>query len=75
MLILISEMYFGDFPGGPMAKNLPCNAGDMDSIPDPGRSHMPWNNSLCAATAEPGELQSLCTTTRENLYKRSYMMQ
>ena len=23
----------GDFPGGPEVKNLPCNAGDMGSIP------------------------------------------
>ena len=22
----------GDFPGGPVVKNLPCNAGDMVSI-------------------------------------------
>lgn len=43
-LISISEMYFGGLPGGPMDKNLPCNAGDMGSIPDLGRSHMLWNN-------------------------------
>ena len=23
---------------------LSANAGDMGSIPDPGRSHMPWNS-------------------------------
>ena len=23
----------GDFPDGPVVKNLPCNAGDMGSIP------------------------------------------
>ena len=23
----------GDFPGGPVVKNPPCNAGDMGSIP------------------------------------------
>ena len=22
----------------------PANAGEMGSIPDPGRSHMPWSN-------------------------------
>ena len=27
-----------------MAKNLPANVGDTGSIPDPGRSHMPWSN-------------------------------
>ena len=34
----------GDFPGGAVVKNLPANAGDMGSSPDPGRSHMPWSN-------------------------------
>ena len=27
-----------------MVKNSPANAGDMDSSPGPGRSHMPWSN-------------------------------
>ena len=31
-----------DFPGGPMVKNSPANAGDMDLIPDRGRSHLLW---------------------------------
>ena len=30
-----------DFPGGPVVKNLPANAGDTDSIPGPGRFHVP----------------------------------
>ena len=30
-------MYTGDVPGGPMVKNPPANAGDMGSIPGPGR--------------------------------------
>ena len=30
-----------DFPGGPVVKNLPANAWDVDSIPGPGRFHMP----------------------------------
>ena len=29
-----------DFPGGPAIKNLPANAGDTDSIPGPGSSHV-----------------------------------
>ena len=33
-----------DFPGGAVVKNPPVNAGDMGSIPGPGRSHMPWSN-------------------------------
>ena len=32
------------FPGGPVVKSPPCNAGDMGSIPGPGRSCMPWSN-------------------------------
>ena len=30
--------------GGSMVKNLPANEGDAGSVPDPGRSHMPWNS-------------------------------
>ena len=37
-------MYTGDVPGGPMVKNPPANAGDMGSIPGPGRFHMPRSN-------------------------------
>ena len=33
-----------DFPGGPVVKNPPANAGDAGSIPGPGRSHMPRGN-------------------------------
>ena len=33
-----------DFPGGAVVKNAPANAGDMGSIPGPGRSHMPQSN-------------------------------
>ena len=33
-----------DFAGGPVVKNLPCNAGDTGSIPGPGRSHMKRSN-------------------------------
>ena len=30
----------GDFPGGPVVKNPPANAGDMGLIPGLGRSHV-----------------------------------
>ena len=33
-----------DFPGSTVNKNLPANAGDTGSIPDPGRSHMLQSN-------------------------------
>ena len=32
------------FPGVPVVKNLPCNARDTGSIPDPGIRHMPRSN-------------------------------
>ena len=38
------KIQFVGFPGGPVVKNLPANAGDTGSIPDPGRSHMPQGN-------------------------------
>ena len=34
----------GVFPGGSVVKNPPTKAGDMGSVLDPGRSHMPRNN-------------------------------
>ena len=40
---LVTEQQQG-FPGGSVVKNSPANAGDIGSIPDPGRSHMPWSN-------------------------------
>ena len=33
-----------DFPGGTVVKNPPANAGDMDSNPGEGRTHMPRSN-------------------------------
>ena len=33
-----------DFPGGPVVKNPPANAGDMGSSPGRGRSDMPRGN-------------------------------
>ena len=32
---------FWDLPGFPVVKNLPANAGQMSSVPGPGRTHMP----------------------------------
>ena len=37
-----------DFPGGPVVKNLPCNARDTGSIPGPGRSLMLLSNEARA---------------------------
>ena len=33
-----------NFPGGPVVRKLPANAGDMGLVPGAGRSHMPWSN-------------------------------
>ena len=38
------KLWYRDFPGGAVVKNMPANAGDMGSSPGPGRSHMPWSN-------------------------------
>ena len=40
----LKKKIFRGFPGGAVVKNLPANAGDMGSIPGPGRSHMPRSN-------------------------------
>ena len=62
-----------DFPGGPVIKNPPCNAGNTGLIPDLGRSHTPRGQlSLCPTTIEavlePGshDYWSLRTATRES---------
>ena len=34
------------FPGSSVLKNPPAHAGDVSSIPDLGRSHMPWSNKV-----------------------------
>ena len=35
-----------------VVKNLPVIAGNMGSIPGPGRSHMPWGNKAQALPQE-----------------------
>ena len=32
-IALLKKYKIRDFPGGPMVKNLPCNSGDMGSVP------------------------------------------
>ena len=49
----------GGIPGGSVVKkkkNPPANEGDTGSIPDLGRSHMPWNNR--AGGSQPLSLRS-----------------
>ena len=40
---MFKSLFWG-FPAGAVVKNLPANAGDTDSSPGPGRSHMPRSN-------------------------------
>ena len=59
------------FSGSPVVEKAPCNAGDMGSIPDLGRSHMLWGNKaqapqllgLCSRAWEPQLLSPHVTTT------------
>ena len=37
------KSYLRDFPGGPLVKNPPANAGDMGLIPGLGGFHLPWS--------------------------------
>ena len=45
-----SNLSLRDFPGGPVVKNLPSNAGDVGSIPGQGTGipHALGQLSLCA---------------------------
>ena len=49
-----SELYWWDFPGGPVVKNLPSNAGGACSIPGQGTKipHAAEQLSPCATTTE-----------------------
>ena len=40
-VLLVVLKVTADFPDVPVVKNPPAKAGDMGSIPDPGKSHMP----------------------------------
>jgi len=40
----LNQKFVQDFPGGSLVKNPPASAGDIGSISDPGRSHMPRSN-------------------------------
>ena len=49
-----------DFPGGSVVKSPPASAGDMGSIPDPGRSHTSPSDKACVP-----QLLSLCSRAWE----------
>ena len=69
---IVSKIENQGFPSGAVVKNPPANAGDTDSSPGPGRSHMPRSNyarepqllSLRSRAHEP-QVLSPCVTTTE----------
>ena len=54
------KKWTGDFPGGPVVKNLPCIAGYVGLIPGQGNKipHVMEQLSLQATTTEPHRLWS-----------------
>ena len=44
LLQYLQTFYIKSFPGGPVVKNIPANAGDIGLIPGLGRFHIPWGN-------------------------------
>ena len=71
VLYTLSKRIVRDFPGGPVVKNPPSNAGDMGSIPGWGTKipHAPGQLSPHTTTTEPmcRKLQSPCTTDRKSV--------
>ena len=51
-LLLSSCSSSKDFPGGPVVKNLPCNAGDMGLIPGWGTKIPPASEQLSLQALE-----------------------
>ena len=51
--------------GGAVVENLPASAGDTDSSPGLGRSHMPRSNWAHEPQLLSLRVWSLCSTTRE----------
>ena len=47
-------VFFENFPGGPVVKNLPVNSRNMGSVPNPGTININKipQLSLCATTTE-----------------------
>ena len=71
MELLLLKEYILDFPGGPVVKNPPANARDMNLIPGPGRSHMLRPHALqwrgpCAITTEPVHWQPVLHNKRSH---------
>ena len=76
----VLKMVWGqDFPGGPVVKNLPWNAGDQVQFPGKGTkiSHAMEQLSLNTVITKPTISGALWTATRELAHhnNRSCMMQ
>ena len=58
-----------DFPGGPLAKNRPCNAGHVGTIPGQGTRipHAAGQLGPRTTPAEPGSCSRQSHTATENL--------
>ena len=70
------------FPGGPVVKNPPANAGDMGSIPGPGRFHMLQGSWACVpqllsprAAATEAVLSGACAPQEEPLRLEAHVLQ
>ena len=52
-------------PGGRVVRNSPANAGDMGSIPAPGRFHVLRNNEVCGPQLlKPAHLEPVLRNKR-----------
>ena len=51
-IMFLNVSVFWDFPGGPVVKNPPSNAGNLGSIPGPETKISHGQLSPCAATPE-----------------------
>ena len=50
----------GDFPGGPVAKNLPANVGNTGSVPGPGTKIPNAAGQLSQRTTTTEPMSSAC---------------
>ena len=67
----------GDFPCGPVVKNLPDNVGDMGSIPGPANKipHVTRQLSPCSTTTEACVPYNLCSAIRGHHSEKSLQLE
>ena len=76
-MVYVQNTWFGDFPGGPVIKNLPVNAGDTGLILGLGRSilvHCQFSCSVMSNSLRPHGLQHarpLCPSPTPVVYSNS----